>query len=229
MRWAETIANVLDIYIPDPQIPLCHSDPFTLLIAVVLSAQCTDARVNQVTPALFEQAHTAQQMASLSVETIAKLIARCGLAKQKAQAIHRLSQELVQRTKGRVPKTRKALERLPGVGRKTASVVQAQAFGIPTFPVDTHIFRSAHRWGLSQGKTVRAVETDLKRLFPKTRWNRLHLQIVLFARQYCPARKHQIGDCLICRLRARISRQHGDNPSPPRTVRNRSVDRRRST
>ncbi len=163
---------------PQPPIPLDHRDPFTLLIAVLLSAQTTDKRVNLVTPALFAAAATPEAMAKLPVETILEFIRTCGLAPQKAKAIRRLSEILVEKHSGQVPRTFEDLEDLPGVGHKTASVVMAQAFGFPAFPVDTHIHRLAKRWGLSSGKSVEQTERDLKALFPETRWNPLHLQII---------------------------------------------------
>lgn len=184
---------------PHPRIPLKHTSCYTLLIAVLLSAQSTDAKVNEVTPLLFAKANTAKKMMELSVEEIQKIIKPIGLSPTKARAIWRLSKILVEEYGGRVPHTFKDLERLPGVGHKTASVVMAHAFHKPAFPVDTHIFRSAHRWGLSKGKTVKKVEEDLKELFPKKSWNTLHLQIIHFARQYCPARGHKKEMCPMCK------------------------------
>ena len=195
---AERIRRVLDTLYPDPPIPLRHHDPFTLLVAVVLSAQCTDARVNQVTPRLFALAPTPEKMARLSEERIASVIRSCGLTPQKSKAIRALSHILVERYAGSVPATFEELEALPGVGHKTASVVMSQAFGHPAFPVDTHIHRLAARWGLSNGSTVERTERDLKRLFPPESWNRLHLQIIYFGRQYCPARGHDLSRCPIC-------------------------------
>jgi endonuclease III len=194
----EHIQQILDELYPDPAIPLQHDDPYTLLIAVVLSAQCTDARVNQITPALFALARTPQQMAALRVEQIEEIIRPCGLAPSKSRAIHRLSQLLLERHHGEVPDSFAALEALPGVGHKTASVVMSQAFGHPAFPVDTHIHRCAQRWGLSKGKNVVQTERDLKRAFPKASWNKLHLQIIYFAREHCPARGHDSTRCPIC-------------------------------
>jgi endonuclease-3 len=197
---AKQIGRILDGLYPNPPIPLKHHSPFTLLVAVVLSAQCTDARVNIVTPALFAQADTAEKMARLSAEEIEDFIRTCGLAPQKSKAIHELSTILRDRYQGRVPQTFEELEELPGVGHKTASVVMAQAFHQPAFPVDTHIARCAVRWGLSSGKTVAAIEKDLKKLFPKREWIKRHLQIIYFAREYCPAKKHDEGLCPICKV-----------------------------
>jgi endonuclease-3 len=197
---AKAVQGILDELFPDPPIPLHHTTPFTLLIAVLLSAQCTDERVNKVTPELFRIASTPEAMAKLSVEVIQETIRSCGLAPTKAKAIKALSQQIVERHEGSVPATFEALEALPGVGHKTASVVMSQAFKHPAFPVDTHIFRAAHRWGLSKGKTVEAVEKDLKKIFPKDSWNRLHLQIIYFCRAYCPARGHESGSCPICKF-----------------------------
>jgi endonuclease III len=196
---AVEIASILETYFPTPQIPLQHRDPYTLLIAVLLSAQCTDERVNQVTPKLFALASTPQEMIQVSVGEIAEIIRPCGLVTAKSRAIWQLSQDLIDHHRGKVPKTFEALEELPGVGHKTASVVMAQAFHQPAFPVDTHIHRCAHRWGLSNGKNVVQTEKDLKRLFPKNQWIKIHLQIVLFARAYCPARGHQKTKCPICK------------------------------
>lgn len=196
---AVQIASILETYFPHPQIPLQHRDPYTLLIAVLLSAQCTDERVNQVTPKLFALASTPQEMTQLTVGEIAEIIRPCGLVTAKSRAIRQLSQDLIEHHRGKVPKTFEALEELPGVGHKTASVVMAQAFHQPAFPVDTHIHRCAHRWGLSNGKNVVQTERDLKRLFPKSQWIKIHLQIVLFARAYCPARGHQETKCPICK------------------------------
>lgn len=197
---AKAIQNILDELYPDPAIPLIHRDPFTLLIAVVLSAQCTDVRVNQVTPILFSLADTPRKMAALTPSAIEAIIRPCGLAPKKSQAIWALSRILLETYQGEVPRTLEELESLPGVGHKTASVVLAQAFGQPAFPIDTHIFRCAKRWGLSKGRTVAAVERDLKKLFPKSDWIKLHLQIIYFARNYCPALKHRPESCPICSL-----------------------------
>lgn len=195
---AKQIQRILNELYPEPAIPLQHRDPYTLLIAVLLSAQCTDARVNQVTPALFAKASTPQDMIRLSVDEIKTLVNSCGLAPRKSQAIWDLSHILFEKYQGEVPDSFEALELLPGVGHKTASVVMSQAFHNPAFPVDTHIHRCAKRWGLSQAKNVKQTEKDLKALFPKKDWNRLHLQIIYFAREFCQARKHQDSQCPIC-------------------------------
>jgi endonuclease-3 len=195
---AARIQAILDREFPAPAIPLAHQDPFTLLVATVLSAQCTDARVNLVTPALFARASTAAAMAKLPVRTIHALIRTCGLAPQKAKAIRGLSRQLVREHGARVPRDFAALERLPGVGHKTAGVVMAQAFGELAFPVDTHIHRLAWRWGLSSGRSVAETERDLKRTFPRERWNGLHLQMIWFGRRFCPARGHDADGCPIC-------------------------------
>jgi endonuclease-3 len=184
---------------PQPPIPLDHRDPYTLLIAVLLSAQCTDERVNQVTPALFQLADNARDMAGKSVEAVRAIIRPCGLSPQKSKAIVRLSTILVDLYGGEVPRDMAALETLPGVGHKTASVVMSQAFGVPAFPVDTHIHRLAQRWGLSSGKNVTQTEKDLKRLFPEECWNALHLQIIYYGREYCSARGCDGTVCEICR------------------------------
>ncbi len=194
----EEVQEILDEYFPDPQIPLAHTDPYTLLIAVLLSAQCTDVRVNQITPRLFARASTPQAMILLSIEEIVEKIRSCGLGPSKARAIWHLSQDLIEKHEGKVPASFEDLEELPGVGHKTASVVMSQAFKVPAFPVDTHIHRCAKRWGLSTGKSVTEIEKDLKNLFPKSSWNKLHLQIIYFARAYCPARGHDPLACPIC-------------------------------
>lgn len=194
------IQGILNELYPNPPIPLIHHDPYTLLIAVLLSAQCTDARVNTITPILFAKADTPEKMATLAVDEIEVIIRPCGLAPRKARAIRELSRLLIQNHHGRVPASFEALEALPGVGHKTASVVMSQAFHKAAFPVDTHIHRCAKRWGLSTGKNVETTESDLKSIFPKKAWNRLHLQIIYFAREYCTARGHTIADCPICRL-----------------------------
>ncbi|HRF01745.1 MAG TPA: endonuclease III [Pirellulaceae bacterium] len=196
---AETIRGILNELYPDPPIPLDHRDPFTLLVAVVLSAQCTDKKVNEVTPALFAEAPDAARMARLSVERVESHIRQLGLAPQKAKALVGLSRDLIEKHDGRVPADWQALEALPGVGHKTASVVMAQAFGIPAFPVDTHIHRLAQRWGLSDGSSVERTERDLKRLFPESSWNLLHLQIILYGREFCTARGCDGTTCRICR------------------------------
>ncbi len=195
---AKKIGEILDRLYPQPPIPLQHRDPFTLLVAVLLSAQTTDAQVNKVTPALFARASTPQAMAKLSEEEILGLIRSCGLAPSKARNIKRLAQTLVDEHGGRVPRDIEALERLPGVGHKTASVVMIQAFGEPAFPVDTHIHRLAHRWKLSSGKNVEQTERDLKKVFPSDEWGRRHLQLIYFGREHCPARTHDPDECAIC-------------------------------
>lgn len=195
---ADWIAQRLDELFPAVPIPLQHKDPYTLLVAVVLSAQCTDVRVNQVTPALFDLADTPQEMMRQPVEKIADIIRPCGLTPQKSKAIAELSRLLVEKHNGKVPDNYPDLEALPGVGHKTASVVMSQAFGMPAFPVDTHIHRLATRWQLTNGKNVVRTEKDLKQLFPPEKWNKLHLQIIYFGRQYCPARGHNPQLCPIC-------------------------------
>ncbi len=200
---AAAIAGILDRLYPETPIPLDHVDPYTLLVAVLLSAQCTDERVNKVTPHLFALAGNAHEMTKVPVETIYEVIRPCGLAPRKSQAIAELSKILVEKYDGSVPSTFEALEALPGVGHKTASVVMSQAFGVPAFPVDTHIHRLAWRWGLSNGKSVEQTEADLKKVFPKEIWNKLHLQIIFFGRQYCPARGHDPEACPICSVYGR--------------------------
>ncbi len=195
---AKKIGEILDRIYPQPAIPLRHRNPFTLLVAVILSAQTTDAQVNKVTPALFKKARTATQMAALPERTILSLIRSCGLAPGKARRIKRMAQTLVKEHGGRVPRDIHALEKLPGVGHKTASVVMNQAFGEAAFPVDTHIHRLAKRWHLSNGKSVEQTECDLKKLFPENEWGRRHLQIIYFGREYCPARNHDPDQCPIC-------------------------------
>ncbi len=195
---AKLIMQTLDELYPQPAIPLRHSDPFTLLVSVVLSAQTTDAMVNRVTPELFALADTPEKMAALDEEEILRIIRPLGLAPRKAKALKQLAQILVEKHDSRVPQSFEELEALPGVGHKTASVVMAQAFGIPAFPVDTHIHRLAARWGLSSGKSVVQTERDLKRIFPKEHWNKLHLQIIYFGREYCPARNHDPEKCPLC-------------------------------
>jgi endonuclease III len=195
---ADRIAGILDELYPQPPIPLRHDDPYTLLIAVLLSAQCTDERVNKVTPGLFARASTPEAMRQLAVAEIQELIRSCGLAPAKAKNIRALSETLVTEHGGAVPASFEALEALPGVGHKTASVVMAQAFGHPAFPVDTHIHRLAGRWGLSKARNVVETERDLKKLFPEDRWNDLHLQIIYFGREHCPARGHDLAGCPIC-------------------------------
>ncbi len=196
---AKYIEKELARLYPDPKPPLDHSDSFTLLIAVLLSAQTTDARVNIVTPALFKKAPTPQKMAKLSDEEILSFIKTCGLAPTKAKNIRKLSQILVEKYDGRVPDTFEELEALPGVGHKTASVVMTQCFGHPAFPVDTHIHRLAKRWKLSPGKNVEQVETDLKKLFPESSWHDVHLQIIFYGREFCSARGCDGHTCPICK------------------------------
>ncbi len=189
---------MLDEYYPETPIPLDHKDAYTLLVAVLLSAQCTDERVNKVTPDLFALADNPYDMVKRDVEEIQHAIRSCGLAPTKAKRIHRLSEILIEDYDGEVPGTLKDMKKLPGVGHKTASVVMCQWFGEPAFPVDTHIHRLAERWGLSSGKNVKQTEKDLKALFAKERWNKLHLQIIFYGREYCPARGHVIEECPIC-------------------------------
>jgi endonuclease-3 len=202
MLKAQRVAHILDtlerLY-PETPVPLEHQDPYTLLVAVLLSAQCTDARVNQITPLLFAKADNPRDMARLSVETIHEIIRPCGLAPMKSKGIAGLSRILLDQYDGKVPADMAALETLPGVGHKTASVVMSQAFGVPAFPVDTHIHRLAQRWGLSSGKNVVQTERDLKRLFPRERWNALHLQIIFYGREYCSARGCNGTICPMCR------------------------------
>lgn len=193
------IIETLERLYPQVPVPLHHQDAYTLLIAVLLSAQCTDMRVNQVTPHLFAKADNPYDMVRLSVEEIKQIIRPCGLAPRKSQAIYDLSLQLIEKHGGSVPADFDSLEALPGVGHKTASVVMAQAFGVPAFPVDTHIHRLMQRWGLTNGKSVEQTEKDAKRLFPQHLWNKLHLQIIYFGRQYCPARGHHVEECPICR------------------------------
>jgi endonuclease-3 len=195
---AERVRKILDELYAETEVPLRHEDAYTLLIAVLLSAQCTDVRVNEITPKHFARASTPEEMAKLSVATIRSIIKPCGLSPQKSKAIRRLSQILMEQHGGRVPQSFEALEALPGVGHKTASVVMTQAFGIPAFPVDTHIHRLAARWGLSNGKNVEQTERDLKKLFPEEAWAKLHLQIIYFGREHCPARGHDLASCRIC-------------------------------
>ena len=196
---AQIVHRRLDELYPTTDIPLDHADPYTLLVAVVLSAQCTDKMVNRVTPDLWKLADTPEAMSRVSVDRIQAVIRPCGLSPQKAKAISGLSKILVEEHAGQVPQDFEALERLPGVGHKTASVVMAQAFGVPAFPVDTHIHRLAQRWGLTNGKNVVQTETDLKKLFPIEAWNRLHLQIIFYGREHCSARGCDGTVCGICR------------------------------
>ena len=196
---AERVMQRLEQQYPETPVPLDHSDPFTLLIAVLLSAQCTDKKVNEVTPALFAAGPTPAAMAELDEEQILGFIRQLGLAKTKAKNVRRLAQLLLERHDGAVPQSFEELEALPGVGHKTASVVMAQAFGVPAFPVDTHIHRLAQRWGLSNGENVSSTERDLKALFPETAWNRLHLQIIFYGREFCTARGCDGRVCPLCR------------------------------
>ncbi len=194
----EFILTTLENLYPEVPIPLDHKDAYTLLIAVLLSAQCTDARVNTITPLLFAAADNPKDMVKLEIDQIRDIIKPCGLSPAKSKAIHGLSVILNEKYNGEVPNTFEALEALPGVGHKTASVVMSQAFGFPAFPVDTHIHRLAARWGLSSGKNVEQTEKDLKRLIPENKWNKVHLQIIFFGREYCPARGHDPHKCPIC-------------------------------
>lgn len=194
----EFILQTLESLYPKTPIPLDHKDAYTLLIAVLLSAQCTDERVNKITPALFKKADTPYKMVKLTVDEIRDIIKPCGLSPAKSKAIFGLSEILINEYDGEVPESFESLEKLPGVGHKTASVVMSQSFGHPAFPVDTHIHRLATRWGLTSGKNVMETERDLKKLIPKNLWNKAHLQIIFFGRQYCPARGHNILNCPIC-------------------------------
>ena len=196
---SEKIYEILNEYFPNPAVPLKHSDPFTLLIAVLLSAQCTDERVNSITPILFKKAKTPKKMSLLEEKEIYKIVKPCGLGPKKSKAIKELSLILIKDHDCKVPESLEELERLPGVGHKTASVVLSQAFNIPAFPVDTHIHRCAQRWGLTSGKNVKTTEDDLKKLFPEKQWNKLHIQIIMYARKYCPARGCYGLECSICK------------------------------
>ena len=201
MKKAEKVSfviNKLQELYPVIPIPLDHKDPYTLLVAVLLSAQCTDIRVNKVTPGLWELADNPKDMMRRDVDDIRAIIRPCGLSPQKSKAIHRLSEIIMEKHGGQVPQTFEDLEELPGVGHKTASVVMAQAFGVPAFPVDTHIHRLMYRWNLTNGKNVTVTEKDAKRLFPQELWNDLHLQIIFFGREYCKARPHDPLACPIC-------------------------------
>ena len=198
-RKVELIQKVLNQHFPNPPIPLDHKDPYTFLIAVLLSAQSTDKKVNEITPALFTLADNPFDMSLQDPDKVQEIIRPIGLFKTKAKAIVALSKILVENYNGRVPNTFKELEALPGVGHKTASVVMSQVYKIPAFPIDTHIHRCAKRWGLSSGKSVIQTERDLKKHFPKEAWNKLHLQIIFFARAYCPAKKHTPSTCPICK------------------------------
>ena len=196
---AEAILDILNREFPTVPIPLDHKDPYTLLIAVLLSAQCTDERVNKITPLLFAKADNPYDMVKMSVEEIKEIIRPCGLSPMKSKGIYGLSHILINEHGGEVPQSFSALEALPAVGHKTASVVMSQAFGVPAFPVDTHIHRLAYRWKLSTGKNVDKTEKDLKAAFPEETWNKAHLQIIYFGRKYCPARGHDPRACSICK------------------------------
>ncbi len=196
---AQLVLQRLDELYPETPIPLDHRDPFTLLVAVVLSAQCTDKKVNEITPQLFRVGGTPAAMASLGEQKILTIIRPLGLSKQKAKSLAKLAEIIQHQHAGEVPKTFEDLENLPGVGHKTASVVMSQAFGVPAFPVDTHIHRLAQRWGLSNGKNVGQTEADLKKLFPQESWNRLHLQIIFYGREHCTARGCDGTKCEMCR------------------------------
>ncbi len=208
MTKQEKVADILrileDLY-PETTVPLHHKDPYTLLIAVLLSAQCTDERVNKITPSLFSKADNPWDMVKLGRETIEDIIRPCGLPAQKSKGIFGLSQILIEKFNGEVPISMEELEKMPAVGHKTASVVMNQAFGVPTFPVDTHIHRLATRWGLTNGKNVVQTEKDLKRLIPEQLWGKVHLQIIYYGREYCPARGHQWEECPICKTHLRKS------------------------
>ncbi len=202
MRKAERVGfiiNKLEELYPETPVPLDHSDAYTLLIAVLLSAQCTDKRVNEITPFLFAKSNNPHDMVKLSVDEIREIIKPCGLSPFKSKAIHQLSEIILEKHQGNVPQNFEDLEALPGVGHKTASVVMSQAFGVPAFPVDTHIHRLAQRWKLTNGKNVEQTEKDLKRLFPRELWNKAHLQIIFYGREFCPARGHIIENCIICK------------------------------
>jgi endonuclease-3 len=197
-RVAFIIQKLEELY-PETPIPLDHNDEYTLLVSVLLSAQCTDKRVNEITPFLFAKANNPHDMVKLSVDEIREIIKPCGLSPFKSKAIHQLSEIIIEKHQGNVPQTFEELEALPGVGHKTASVVMSQAFGVAAFPVDTHIHRLAERWKLSSGKNVDQTEKDLKRLIPKDLWNKAHLQIIFYGREFCPARGHHIENCIICK------------------------------
>lgn len=200
---AAFIIRELEILYPETPIPLDHSDAYTLLIAVLLSAQCTDERVNKITPALFKRANNPHDMIKLSVRDIEEIIRPCGLSPAKSKNIHRLSELLIERHGGEVPSTFEELEALPGVGHKTASVVMAQAFGVPAFPVDTHIHRLMTRWKMTNGKSVEQTERDAKKYFPEALWNKLHLQIIFYGREYSPARGDLSRDFITAQVNAR--------------------------
>lgn len=217
------IRAVLDECVPETPVPLDHSDPFTLLVSVVLSAQTTDKKVNEVTPALFARARTPEAMAQLPVEEVLGFIRQVGLAPGKAKALVGLSKLIVEKHGGKVPRTLEDLVELPGVGRKTASVVLVQAFGIPAFPVDTHIHRLATRWGLTSGKSVEETERDLCALFPRDSWGKLHLQLIYFGRGFCPAQRHDPAHCPICSFAARPA----GKPAAPRAPTKHAPKRRK--
>ena len=193
------ILSILNKLYPDPEVPLQHKDAYTLLISVLLSAQCTDLRVNKTTPLLFARADNPYDMAKMSEQEIREIIKPCGLSPMKSKGIYGLSKILIEKYNGEVPGTFEALEELPAVGHKTASVVMTQWFHLPAFPVDTHIHRLAYRWGLTNGKSVEQTEKDLKRLIPQRAWNKAHLQIIYFGREYCTARGHDWTECPICK------------------------------
>lgn len=200
------IIEELENLFPEVPIPLDHKDPYTLLIAVLLSAQCTDERVNLITPKLFKIADNPSDMSKLSINEIKEIIRPCGLSPMKSKGIYGLTRIILEKHNGKVPQTFEELEELPSVGHKTASVVMSQAFGYPAFPVDTHIHRLMFRWGLSNGTNVKQTEKDAKRLFPKDKWNKLHLQIIFYGREFCPARGHKLDYCIIC---TKYRRQEG--------------------
>ena len=202
---AKKIHGILESEFPVVPIPLDHKDPYTLLVAVLLSAQCTDERVNKITPLLFAKADNPYDMVKMSVEEIKEIIRPCGLSPMKSKGIYGLSQMIIEKHKGEVPQSFQELEAMPAVGHKTASVVMSQAFGVPAFPVDTHIHRLAYRWKLSTGKNVDKTEKDLKAAFPIESWDRVHLQIIFFGRKYCPARGHDPVACPICKDFGRAS------------------------
>ena len=199
------VQETLERLYPEPAIPLDHKDPYTLLVSVLLSAQCTDKKVNQITPLLFAKADTPEKMVQLEVDEIREIIKPCGLSPMKSKGIFGLSKIILEEHKGQVPKDMAALERMPGVGHKTASVVMCQAFGVPAFPVDTHIHRLAWRWTLSTGKNVERTEADLKKLFAQETWNMVHLQMIYFGREHCPAKAHDPHKCPICKVIGRKS------------------------
>ena len=202
---ASKIHQILESEFAEVPIPLDHKDPYTLLVAVLLSAQCTDERVNKITPLLFSKADNPHDMVKMSVEEIKSIIKPCGLSPMKSKGIYGLSKILIEEYDGQVPEDMEALEKLPAVGHKTASVVMSQAFCVPAFPVDTHIHRLAYRWKLSTGKNVKQTEKDLKSCFPIESWNKIHLQIIFFGRKYCPARGHNPRTCPICKTYGRAS------------------------